>query len=151
MRPPVADPAALADVAKTLINAKNPLIVADRCARTADGMALLVQLAETLQIPVVDYGNRMNFPTNHHLYSMDFSLIRQADVILGLELTDLFGLVGDVPDFPERQSTMKIKPNATVISINALYLQGSGNYQDQQRFYNPALPIAGDSEARCRT
>lgn len=147
VRPPVADPAALADVAKALVNAKNPLIVADRCARTANGMALLVQLAETLQIPVIDYGNRMNFPTNHHLYSMDFSLIRQADVILGLELTDLFGLVGDVADFPERQSAMKINPNATVISINGLYLQGAGNYQDQQRFYNPAMPIAGDSEA----
>jgi acetolactate synthase I/II/III large subunit len=28
-----------------------------------------------------------------------------------------------------------------------MYLQGSGNYQDQQRFYNPTMPIAGDSEA----
>jgi thiamine pyrophosphate-dependent acetolactate synthase large subunit-like protein len=147
VRAPVADPAALADVAKALINAQNPLIVTDRAARTANGMDLLVQLAESLQIPVIDYGNRMNFPTNHHLYSMDFSLIRQADVILGLELTDLFGLVGDVGDFPVRQSTMRINPNATVISINALYLQGSGNYQDQQRFYNPTMPIAGDSEA----
>lgn len=147
VRPPVADPAALADVAKALVNAQNPLIVVDRAARTANGMNLLVQLAESLQIPVLDYGNRMNFPTNHHLYSMDFSLIRQADVILGLELTDLFGLVGDVADFPVRQTTMRIKPGTTVISINALYLQGQGNYQDQQRFYNPTMPIAGDSEA----
>jgi acetolactate synthase-1/2/3 large subunit len=148
VRPPVADPAALADVAKLLVNAQSPIIVADRCARTAQGMALLVQLAEALQIPVVDYGNRMNFPTNHHLNgSFDRSLLGKADVILGLELTDLFGLVGDVPDFPIRASSMRIKPTTTVISINALYLQGSGNYQDQQRFYNPTMPIAGDSEA----
>jgi acetolactate synthase-1/2/3 large subunit len=148
VRAPVADPAALADVAKALVNAQAPVIVADRCARTANGMALLVQLAEALQIPVVDYGNRMNFPTNHHLNgSFDRTLVGKADVILGLELTDLFGLVGDVPDFPVRQSTMRIKPTTTVISINALYLQGAGNYQDQQRFYNPTMPIAGDSEA----
>lgn len=147
VRPPVADPAALADVAKLLVNAQNPVIVADKCARTAAGMDLLVQLAELLQIPVLDYGSRMNFPTNHHLYSMDFGLPRQADVILGLELADLFGLVGDVPDFPVRQTSFKIKPTTQVISINALYLQGQGNYQDQGRFFNPTMPIAGDSEA----
>jgi thiamine pyrophosphate-dependent acetolactate synthase large subunit-like protein len=148
VRPPVADPAALADVAKLLVNAQNPVIIADRLARTAAGMAALVQLAETLQIPVVDYGNRNNFPTNHHLNaSWTRGLAAQADVILGLELTDLFGVVGDVPDLPIRQTTMRIKPTTTVISINSMYLQGAGNYQDQQRFFNPTLPIAGDGEA----
>jgi thiamine pyrophosphate-dependent acetolactate synthase large subunit-like protein len=148
VRAPVADPAALADVAKALVNAQNPVIIADRAARTAAGMAAIVQLAETLQIPVIDYANRNNFPTNHHLNaSFDRRLVAQADVILGLELTDLFGVVADVPDLPTRKSTMRIKPTTTVISINSMYLQGAGNYQDQQRFYNPTMPIAGDSEA----
>jgi thiamine pyrophosphate-dependent acetolactate synthase large subunit-like protein len=148
VRPPVADPAVLADVAKLLVNAQNPVIVADRVANTPAGMQGLVQLAEALQIPVIDLGNRMNFPTDHHLYaSFDRDLIGQADVVLGLELTDLFGVVGDVPDFPARETHMKIKPGTTVISINSMYLQGAGNYQDQQRFYNPTMPIAGDAEA----
>ena len=148
VRPPVADPAVLADVAKLLVNAQTPVIVADRVGRTTAGMDNLVKLAETLQIPVVDLGNRMNFPWNHHLYAaFDRQLITQADVILGLELTDLFSIVADVPDFPVRQTIMKIKPTTTVISINSMYMQGAGNYQDQQRFYEPTMSIAGDVEA----
>jgi acetolactate synthase I/II/III large subunit len=148
VRPSVADPAALADVAKLLVNAKNPVIVADRAARSQTGMDGLVQLAESLQIPVIDLANRMNFPWNHHLnQTWDRTLIPQADVILGLELTDLFGVVGDVADLPERKTTIKIKPTCTVISINSMYNQGAGNYQDQQRFFEPAMAIAGDSEA----
>src|SRR6202522_1905875 len=90
----------------------------------------------------------MNTTANHHLSTtFDRPFVGIADVVLGLELTDLFGLVGDVADFPVRTTTMRIKPTTTVISINALYLQGAGNYQDQQRFFNPTMPIAGDSEA----
>jgi acetolactate synthase I/II/III large subunit len=148
VRAPIADPAALADVAKLLVNAQTPVIVADRAARTAAGMAGLVQLAELLQVPVVDLGNRMNFPTNHHLNgSFDRTLVGQADVILGLELTDLFSIVADVPDLPIRATNMRVKPTTTVISINSMYLQGQGNYQDQNRFYNATMPIAGDVEA----
>lgn len=148
VRPPIADPAVLADVAKYLVNAQNPVLVADRLARTAAGMDALIQLAESLQIPVIDLGNRMNFPTNHHLNAtFDRTLIGKADVILGFELTDLFGVVGDVPDLPERITHMKIKPGTTVISLSSMYSQGEGNYQDQQRFYNPTLAIAGDAEA----
>ena len=147
VRPPIADPAALADIAKLLVNAQTPVIVADRVARSAAGMDALVQLAELLQIPVLDQGNRMNIPTNHHLYSMDRSLIGQADVILGLEVGDLFSVVADVPDLPVRKTAMKIKPTTAVISISTMYMQGQGNYQDQQRFYQPTMAVAGDPEA----
>jgi acetolactate synthase-1/2/3 large subunit len=148
VRPSVADPGALAEVAKLLVNAKNPVIVADRAARSQAGMDQLVQLAESLQIPVMDLANRMNFPWNHHLnQTWDRTLIPQADVILGLELSDLFGVVGDVADLPQRKTTIKIKPTCTVISINSMYNQGAGNYQDQQRFFEPAMAIAGDSES----
>jgi acetolactate synthase I/II/III large subunit len=148
VRPSVADPGALAEVAKLLVNAKNPVIVADRASRSQAGMDQLVLLAESLQIPVIDLANRMNFPWNHHLnQTWDRTLIPQADVVLGLELSDLFGVVGDVADLPERKTTIKIKPTCTVISINSMYNQGAGNYQDQQRFFEPAMAIAGDSES----
>jgi acetolactate synthase I/II/III large subunit len=42
---------------------------------------------------------------------------------------------------------MKIKPSTTVVSINTMYMQGQGNYQDQQRFYQPTMAVAGDAEA----
>ncbi len=46
---------------------EHPVIVVDRAARTPNGIKLLVELAETLQAPVVDQGGRMNFPNTHHL------------------------------------------------------------------------------------
>src|SRR5689334_8921845 len=54
MAPPAADSAAIADVAKMLVAAENPVIVAGRSARTAEGMKMLVELAELIQAPVQD-------------------------------------------------------------------------------------------------
>src|SRR5947209_642683 len=56
MGPPQGDGNAVREAARLLANAQNPVIVADRAARTDNGMRLLVQLAEALQAPVVDQG-----------------------------------------------------------------------------------------------
>src|SRR6266446_7205420 len=61
--PPQAEAGALAETAKMLVAAENPVIICDRLARTAAGMARLVELAETLQCPVLDMQGRMNFPS----------------------------------------------------------------------------------------
>ncbi len=84
--PPQGDSAAVAECARMLVAAENPVILADRCARTPKGVALLVELAELLQAPVVDQGGRMNFPTRHPLNQSGRArgLISQADVIVGL-------------------------------------------------------------------
>src|SRR5262249_46014500 len=84
--PPQADVAALRETAKLLVNAQNPVIVADRLARTPEGLKHLVELAELIQAPVVNMRGRMNFPNSHHL-SQPPTLYPQADVILGLEVT----------------------------------------------------------------
>ena len=65
--PPQGDSGAVAEAARLLVDAQNPVIVADRAARTPAGIARLVELAETLQAPVVDQGGRMNFPSRHPL------------------------------------------------------------------------------------
>jgi len=72
--------------------AEHPVIVVDRAARTANGVKLLVELAEILQAPVVDQASRMNFPRTHYL-NRPPSVIGQADVIIGLELSDYWGTV----------------------------------------------------------
>ena len=84
-----------AEAARLLVNAQNPVIVADRAARTPAGITRLIELAETLQAPVVDQGGRMNFPSRHPLNqsATGRQLIANADVILGLELTDFWGTV----------------------------------------------------------
>ena len=51
--PPAGDSGAVAEAAKMLVAAENPVIVAGRAARTPAGMKLLVELAELLQAPVM--------------------------------------------------------------------------------------------------
>ena len=65
--PPAGDSGAVAEVARLLVAAENPVLVTDRVARTPAGLAGLIELAETLQAPVVDRNGRMNFPTRHPL------------------------------------------------------------------------------------
>jgi acetolactate synthase I/II/III large subunit len=144
--PPAADANAIADIAKMLVAAQNPVIVVDRATRTQAGVDHLVQLAEALQAPVVDRMGRMNFPTNHYLWSQ-LPVAWQADLILALDVGDLFDVVGDVPDITNRKTIMHIKPGTKVISIDAELNVPQANYQDKQRFYQPDYPVAGDSEA----
>lgn len=84
--PPQGDDRALREAAQLLAAAEHPVIIADRLAHTAEGMRLLVELAETLGAPVIDIGGRHNFPTPHPLCQTARAggLTAKADVILGL-------------------------------------------------------------------
>ena len=55
------------EAARLLVGAQRPVIVADRAARTANGMRGVIALAEALNAPVVDQGGRLNMPTSHYL------------------------------------------------------------------------------------
>jgi thiamine pyrophosphate-dependent acetolactate synthase large subunit-like protein len=146
--PPQGDPAALAEAARVLVAAENPVILADRVARTPEGMTRLVALAETLNAPVVDIGGRMNFPNTHYLSHSDSKgqLIRNADLVLGLEVADLWGQLNAVGD-PYHDYRRIAKPDVKVISLNVADLYTKSNYQDFQRFAPVDLAITGDVEA----
>ncbi len=144
--PPVADPNAVAEIAKMLVAAKNPVIVVDRSVRSQDDVRNLIEFAELLQAPVVDKLGRMNFPTNHYLWSPP-TVVGGADVILALDVGDLFGTVAEVADTPHRHSVMKIKDGTKVISIDSELLVPGGNFQDKQRFFQADLPVGGDAAA----
>ena len=131
------------------MSAENPVLVADRASRTPAGLALLVELAETLQAPVVDQAGRMNFPTRHELNhsARGRELISTADVILGLELTDFWGAVHSYRDQLRRTSQSIVDRTTKLISITANDLYMKGNYQDFQRYPEVDLAIAADAEA----
>jgi acetolactate synthase-1/2/3 large subunit len=153
MAAPQGDSALVAEAARLLVAAENPVIVADRCARTANGMKLLIELAETLQAPVIDQLARLNFPTRHSLNHSDNArgLIAGADAILGLELTDFWGTVNAFRDQLTRSSRPIAKPGTKMISITAGDLYAKGNMQDLQRYPELDLAIAGDAEATLPT
>ena len=148
-QPPQADSGSVEQAAKWLVAAENPVIVADRAARSAAGLALMVELAEALQAAVVDRNGRMNFPTRHPLNQTERggAVIGAADLILGLELTDFYGIVnayyGDV--YPRTRSLTK--PGVKLISINSNDLYLKSNYQDFERYQAVDLAMAADAEA----
>jgi acetolactate synthase-1/2/3 large subunit len=155
--PPQADVNALREAAKLLVAATNPVIVVDRAARNQEGVRLLVELAELLQAPIVDQVARMNFPNTHYLHQTASAraLIPEADVILGMELSDFWGVVnayidnGDHGGHGEHQPTAK--PQCKLISISSVDLNTKSNYQDFQRFQPVDIAMAGDAQASLPT
>jgi acetolactate synthase I/II/III large subunit len=151
--PPQGDSGAVAEAARLLAKAERPVLVVDRAARSANGVRSLIELAEVLQAPVIDQGGRMNFPNTHYLNqtSRGNELISQADVIIGLELTDYWGTVnafvdnGEDDGFGLRES--RIKENVKLISISSVELLTKSNYQDFQRFQVVDVSMAADAEA----
>src|SRR5215467_1262270 len=95
--PPQGDSGAVKEAARLLANAQNPVIVVDRAARSDNGVRLLVELAEILQAQVIDQGGRMNFPNTHYLRRPP-TAVGNADVILGLELSDFWATVNSFTD-----------------------------------------------------
>ena len=147
--PPQGDTGAVKEAARLLANAQNPVIVVDRAARTENGMRLVVQLAEALQAAVVDQGGRMNFPTTHYLRRAP-TAVNNADVIIGMELSDYWGTVNSYTDNGEHGigvNTSKIKPGTKLISISSVDLNTKSNYQDLQRFQTIDVQMAADAEA----
>ncbi len=147
--PLIGDPGAVAEAAQLLVNAANPVLVADRCARSQAGIDRLVELAEILQCAVIDLGGRMNFPSRHLLNQSDRAraVVRDADVIVGLELENFWGATHAFHDNIERHYDTVIRPGTKLVSIGAAHLYVKANYQDFQRFSEVDLTIPADAEA----
>jgi len=146
--PPVGDSAAIVEAAKMLVAAKNPLIIVDRLARTPAGMKNLVEFAEALQCPVIDNYGRMNFPSRHPLnQSFRRVLIGQADVILAIEMNDLWGSLTHFRDSIERTSRPATKAGAKIVTLGMRDVYLKANYQDFGRWQDVDLDIAGDGES----
>ena len=148
VRPVQGDSGSIAEAARMLLGAKNPLIIADRAARSQDGVNRLVALAESLQSPVVDLGGRMNFPSTHPLNHSDLkrALVRDADVILMLEVADPWGQVNALLD-PQKTVQPLARPDVKIITVGFGDSAIRSNYQDFQRFLSVDLAIHGEAQA----
>jgi len=147
--PPAGDPAAVAELAKMLVGADHPVIIAGRAARTPRGLALLVELAELLQAPVQDgrqFVQRMNFPSRHPLRG---GSVAEADLVLGLEMPDFYQQIYAVT--PVNRTGMAsrpiTKPGAKIATISSFELLTKSNYQDFGRYTEADLAILADAEA----
>jgi acetolactate synthase-1/2/3 large subunit len=141
--PPVGESGAVNELAKLLVNAENPVLMADRAINTQAGMGLLVELAETLQAPVISG----RFPSRHPLGLGGGPAIRNADVILAMEVRDLYGTIYDFRDQLDRESYPLTKPGVKLATISISDLPMRSNYQDFERYTEVDIAIAGDVEA----
>jgi len=147
--PPAADAGAIAELAKMLVAAESPAIVAGRVARTPAGLAHLTELAELLQAPVHDgqFMLRMNFPTRHPLKNA--GSLTDADFILGLEKPDFFLITHRLTPVNRfgMEARRVTKPGAKIVTISSQDLSTRNNYQDGGRYNEVDLSIAADAEA----
>ncbi|MFL5068379.1 MAG: thiamine pyrophosphate-dependent enzyme, partial [Xanthobacteraceae bacterium] len=96
---------------------------------------------------------RMNMPNTHYLNQTASAqnLIRNADLIMGLECRDFWNTVnqwidnGDEHGHGNRES--RIKPGTKLITISSMELNTKANFQDFQRFQVTDIGMAADSEA----
>jgi thiamine pyrophosphate-dependent acetolactate synthase large subunit-like protein len=119
-----ADHEALRRVAKLLVEAKSPLIIAHLLGRNHEAVNSLIELAELLAIPVIDKeGGRknlaFNFPNTHPLdiTGGGQEFLKKADVILALDLHDLYGSLVKANQ-STRASNYIIGPTTKIIHIS---------------------------------
>ena len=91
----------------------------------------------------------MNFPSQHPLnHSLrSGAAIADADVVLALEVYNMWGLINSFRDQVERSTKRKLKTDTKIVSISAGDLFIKANHQDFQRYPEVDLAIAGDAEA----
>jgi thiamine pyrophosphate-dependent acetolactate synthase large subunit-like protein len=156
--PPQADSGAVAELARLLVGAANPVLIADRAARSQAGLERIIELAELLQAGVVSTlpntmppigPGRMNFPSRHPLNQTlrSAAAIADADVVVGLEIANFFGATNSYRDQIERSSRPATRTGAKLVTISAGELNTKANYQDFQRYTEVDLALAGDAEA----
>jgi len=145
---PVADPHALAEAARVLVAAQNPVIVVDRAVSSQAGMDHIAALAELIGTPVLNRASRICMATDHplNMTGMEHALLGNADVLLFLGVDDVWGTLYSISDTVTRPTRRIAKPDAKVITIGIDEYDARGDIQDMQHAVDVDLAIVGDPE-----
>ena len=147
--PPHADPRAIDDAARRLVDARYPVIVVESLGRRPGVAAPLCRLAELLAAPLVDlsveYQGRPSVPSRHPL---DMSgardeVVREADLVLALDVSNFLGALGSV-DRSTREVRL-LNESTRVIAISLEDYAARSWAQTFQSLVPVDLPIAADA------
>jgi len=143
--PLAADPNALEEAARMLVEAERPVILAEFAGGRNGGFGQLVELAEAVSAPVVDVNSRLNFPNRH---SLSLSLIddafADADLVLCLDVRNWERVTSQL-DRTTRVTTSLVPESCRWIDIGFADLEVSSWSMDYQRFRKADLRILGDT------
>jgi thiamine pyrophosphate-dependent acetolactate synthase large subunit-like protein len=119
---PHADPRAIEEAARQLVEARFPMILVESLGRSPGATALLCRLAEQLGAPLVDLAaesqGRPSVP-GHHPLDMSgarHEVVGEADVILALDVTSFLTALGET-DRSTREVRL-LNEGARVIAIS---------------------------------
>jgi acetolactate synthase I/II/III large subunit len=147
--PPHADPQALDDAARRLVEARSPVIVVESLGRRPEATPTLVRLAERLAAPMIDLAGesqgRPSVPGRHPLDMTDArdEVIREADVVLALDVSSFLVALGTT-DRSTREVRL-LNENARVIAISLEDYAFRSWAHTFQSLAPVDLPIAADA------
>jgi acetolactate synthase-1/2/3 large subunit len=144
--PMLGDLSSIRRAAEMLAAADNPVIVADYLGRHPASFHQLVKLAETTGAAVIDLNSRLNFPTTHPLCLTGSDILREADLIVALDVRDLYDTFVEI-DQETGVHTPIVSPKAKIIDIGFGDLEISKWSHDYQRLQEVDLQVLGDTRA----
>jgi acetolactate synthase-1/2/3 large subunit len=139
------DPAALQRTVDLLVEAERPVILVEYAGRDHATFHTLVELAETMGIPVFDINARLNFPSNHPLnLSMVKDVFRDADLMLCLDVRDWEKPTAELIS-TTREVVEMVPASARWIDIGFGDIELSSWAMDYQRLLHADVRILGDT------
>ena len=130
------DPAALAEAARLLVEARRPVLVSGYAGRDPRAFDWIPELAELLGAGIVDQDERLNAPTTHRLNVTGTKAIEEADLVLFLDMKDVSKPL-QTTEPPNRELRWRVAPDCRVVDIGFGELQVSSWVSDA----GPALPM----------
>jgi acetolactate synthase-1/2/3 large subunit len=143
-----ADPAALDQLADWLVGSKQPVLIAGYLGRNKQSFYTLVELAEALGAAVIDQRNRFNFPSDHplNISGATGGVLGQADVVVGLDVKDLFGSLNRV-DMSNRTTSSILSSSAKVAEIGLRDVAISKWSEEFQQLMPVDMQVIADTSA----
>ncbi len=117
--PMALNPQTATEIAQMLVEAKNPVAMADWVGQDPDAVDKLVELAELLGMPVIDNMRRFNFPTTNPLDMSNGKrdVLSQADVLFAVGVLDLDRPLTTL-NRTTREMTEVLQPGCRIIDIS---------------------------------
>jgi acetolactate synthase I/II/III large subunit len=147
--PPHADPRALDEAARRLVEARFPIIVVESLGRRPDACAVLGRLAEQLAAPLLDLaGESQGRPSVSSRHSLDMTdarreVVAQADVVLALDVSSFLSALAET-DRGTREVRL-LNQSAHIISISLDDYALRSWAQTYQSLTPVDVPIAADA------
>jgi thiamine pyrophosphate-dependent acetolactate synthase large subunit-like protein len=146
---PHADPRAIDEAARRLVEARFPLIVVESLGRAPHATGPLCRLAECLAAPLVDLASesqgRPSVPARHPLdmSGARHEVVGQADVVLALDVTSFLSALGETDRGTREVRLMNEGAHIVAVSLDDYALRSWAH--TFQSLVPVDLPIAADA------